>query len=371
VFSLFFVSHEKQTNKQQQTTTNNNKQQQTNNNKQQQQQQQWNVDQYQTQHNFVWKYGMQSLYELAKPKPGEYILDLGCGTGELTNEFYQKTRMMKNNNNDRNTQNNRGTTSTTGSTTATCDSPLTMQNTIVVGIDSDLNMIRKATEQYPHIEFRQGDMRTFATSVLVAVPDNDTDFQESILPKEYDLIFSNAAMHWIPSNDIDLVMSDIVSSLKNGGRLVVEFGGYGNVQTIIEGCEYATNQLLKQQQPQIDLTFPYYKQPWYFPKIAELASVVEEKDKNDNMEITLMELYDRPTPLIGDDGIEQWIRQFGSQKLIPFGVLEDDFLTSQFFHYVNEYVRPFLYNPMEQYWFADYRRIRMVATKKQKRTKEK
>lgn len=302
---------------------------------------------------------MESLYQLAKPKMGETILDLGCGTGELTNDFYQtiiQEYQDQQSNNDISTNNH---------TSNEC----TIPKTIIVGIDSDINMIQKATEQFPHIIFRHDDMRTFTFTK------NTLQNNENTIPNKYDLIYSNAALHWIPTKNIHTVIEGISSSLSTGGRFVTEFGGYGNIQTIIDGCNYATNQLLLQSQKsnnQIlsNITFPYYKQPWYFPKISEFTSVVEQYD----MEVTFVELYDRPTPLIGDDGIEQWIRMFGLYKLIPLSILEhnnttddDNVLLSTFFSHVKEYVRPNLYDPLKQCWFGDYRRIRMVAIKKQRK----
>ena len=46
-------------------------------------QQTWDADRYQNQHSFVWQYGT-ALIDLLAPQPGEQILDLGCGTGQLT-----------------------------------------------------------------------------------------------------------------------------------------------------------------------------------------------------------------------------------------------------------------------------------------------
>ena len=50
----------------------------------------WNPDLYKNNHSFVYDYG-KDLLALLDPKDGEVILDLGCGTGELTYEISKKT----------------------------------------------------------------------------------------------------------------------------------------------------------------------------------------------------------------------------------------------------------------------------------------
>ncbi|UOR06087.1 methyltransferase domain-containing protein [Hymenobacter aerilatus] len=141
---------------------------------------QWNADTYSQKHAFVFHYGA-GLLDLLAPKPGELILDLGCGSGELTQR-------------------------------------IVAADAVVIGLDASASMIAKAREQFPTLDFRVGDGASFA------------------LPERFDAIFSNAALHWMPA--AAAVVQQMQQHLKPGGRLVAEFGGKGNVAQI-------TNALLR------------------------------------------------------------------------------------------------------------------------------
>ncbi|QFS47091.1 class I SAM-dependent methyltransferase [Nostoc sphaeroides] len=141
----------------------------------------WDTSLYEDKHAFVWQYG-EDLLQLLNPQPGESILDLGCGTGQLTEKIAQ----------------------------AGAD---------VWGIDSAPAMIEKARENYPHIRFDVA---------------NAANFQ---VDKPLDAVFSNAVLHWV--KEADSAIASIHQSLKPGGRFVAEFGGKGNVLAIATALESA------------------------------------------------------------------------------------------------------------------------------------
>lgn len=134
----------------------------------------WNSALYEQNHAFVWQYG-ESLLELLAPQAGERILDLGCGTGQLTEKIAQS-------------------------------------GAFVQGIDSSLSMISTAKANYPHISFAAADARDFQVEVPL------------------DAVFSNAVLHWVKQPDA--AIDCVEKALRPGGRFVAEFGGKGNVGAI-------------------------------------------------------------------------------------------------------------------------------------------
>ena len=106
------------------------------------------------------------LASLIAPRPAMRVVDLGCGTGELTAQLHQKL----------------GATQT-------------------VGIDSSAAMLAKAP-QAPGLRFEQQDIATFA-------------------PREkLDLVFSNAALHWVP--DHAELFRRLTGLLAPGGQIAVQ-----------------------------------------------------------------------------------------------------------------------------------------------------
>jgi trans-aconitate methyltransferase len=139
----------------------------------------WDSALYDDRHSFVWKKS-EDLVGMLDPKPGERILDLGCGTGHLTDR-------------------------------------LASSGANVIGLDSSPSMIAQARQNFPKLNFQLMD----ATSFRFDDP--------------FDCIFSNAALHWM--RDAPLVAESMARALKHGGRLVLEMGAKENIARIRAGIE--------------------------------------------------------------------------------------------------------------------------------------
>jgi len=145
----------------------------------------WNSELYDNKHEFVAEYG-KGLFEFIPDNKEQAILDLGCGTGTLTDQLlkYGKT---------------------------------------VVGVDSSQEMIERAKKQFDKVDFRVCD----ALNLPFA--------------EEFNVVFSNAVFHWI--SDHDTLLKNINKTLKPGGMLVCEFGGVRNVDTIIKAFAKACSSI--------------------------------------------------------------------------------------------------------------------------------
>jgi len=132
----------------------------------------WDPDDYAKNARFVSDLGAPVL-ALLDPRPGERILDLGCGDGALTLE-------------------------------------LVAAGAHVVGIDGSEAQIEAARAL--GLDARVGDGERL-------------DFEG-----EFDAVFTNAALHWMKRPD--LVIDGAWRALVPGGRFVGEFGGHGCVHHI-------------------------------------------------------------------------------------------------------------------------------------------
>ncbi|MBS4200796.1 methyltransferase domain-containing protein [Bacillus sp. FJAT-49732] len=195
----------------------------------------------------------------------------------------------------------------------------------VVGVDKSENMVHFARKKYPHIPFIIGD----ATELNYI--------------NEYDAVFSNATLHWVKPPSQALYC--IYKSLKQGGRFVAEFGGKGNIQVI-------TNEIINQLKI-VGFENNIEKFPWYFPSIGEYSSLMEEI----GFKVTFAQHFDRPTPLEGDNGLQNWIEMFANDMFD--GIPNDQ--KKVMLKNVENNVRDILYH--DGNWIADYKRIRVIGIK--------
>ena len=115
------------------------------------------------------------------PKPGERILDVGCGDGALTEQ-------------------------------------LCARGCAVVGVDTSEALLTAARA-------RGLDARL-------------ADVQDLPFEAEFDAVFSNAVLHWV--REPEAAARSMRKALKPGGRLAVEFGGHGNVAAIATALRAAS-----------------------------------------------------------------------------------------------------------------------------------
>ena len=136
----------------------------------------WDADLYDGRHHFVTAHG-DDLLSLLDARPGERILDLGCGTGDHV-------------------------------------AALRAAGVDAIGVDSSAEMIERALVNHPGLPVSVGDARTLGGD-------------------GFDGVLSNAVLHWIP--EAAQVSAAIARALRPGGRFAAEFGGSGNVAAIREG----------------------------------------------------------------------------------------------------------------------------------------
>jgi len=132
----------------------------------------WDPERYARNARFVSDLGMPVVHLLA-PRPGERILDLGCGDGVLA------ARLME-------------------------------MGCKVVGVDGSEMQVAAARKLGVDARVMTGETLQFRD--------------------EFDAVFSNAALHWMLQPDE--VIAGVWRALRCGGRFVAEMGGHGNVETI-------------------------------------------------------------------------------------------------------------------------------------------
>ena len=242
--------------------------------------QQWSAGSYDTHARFVSELASGVVDWLA-PRPGEHILDVGCGDGVLT-------------------------------------AALRDAGADVVGVDSSPDFIAAARARGLDARLMDGEALEFGP--------------------EFDAVFSNAALHWMPR--ADAVVSGISRALKPGGRFVAEFGGHSNVAAIVTAMRAIGERRGGD---------PALANPWYFPAPQVYQKLLERHG------FSVRRIALIPRPVVLKTGIEGWLMLFRKPFFAQFGDAAQQALDDTV-----ALLRPALCDA-EGNWTADYVRLRVEA----------
>jgi trans-aconitate 2-methyltransferase len=178
----------------------------------------------------------------------ETLLDLGCGNGVVTGRLAEILRDGQ-----------------------------------VTGLDSSAEMIRLARERfpadrYPNLRFVEMDAAAIR------------------LPGQFDVVFSNAALHWV--QDQAAVLRGVRSCLRPRGRLLFQMGGQGNAAEILSTLN-ALARLPRWRSRLEGFACPYFFQgpEQYRRRLSELG-----------FHPGRVELVEKDMQHSGTDGLKGWLR---------------------------------------------------------------
>jgi len=159
------------------------------------------------------------LFNLIDIKSQESVLDIGCGTGNLTSKIKDLTSGK------------------------------------VIGIDLSEGMINEAVESNGNC-----GIQFFAKNI-----------QDIIYEKEFDAVFCNYALQWFA--DISLSLNKLYKALKSGGRIAVQAPA-----TVLYCPNFvdAINGIMNKDE-KLSKVFSSFKSPWLFLETAEEYSLLFEQ----------------------------------------------------------------------------------------------
>ncbi len=208
---------------------------------------QWDAQEYERSSAAQQKWAHEMIPKL-RLKGDEVLLDIGCGDGKVTAAIAAR-----------------------------------LPGGRVVGVDNSDDMISLARKRYheasnPNLRFQKED----ATKL---------PFHE-----EFDVVFSNAALHWI--RDHLPVLNGVSRSLRPGGRIMLQMGGQGNASDVVALFHAHTNQRKWR------LYFSNFEPPYAFYSSVEYRQWIRDV----GLQPQRIELVPKDMTHEGRAGFEGWIK---------------------------------------------------------------
>lgn len=200
----------------------------------------------------------------------EKIIDIGCGPGNSTRVLAQR-----------------------------------WPESIITGLDNSPAMIEKAGMDYPDQEWILSDISGFETDI------------------KYDIVFSNAAIQWIPGHE-NLLLK-LFSFLSTGGALAIQIPQF-NEMPLGKSLEKISGKIKwKELTHGCRELFTYHESGYYYDILAQSSNSIEM------WETSYCHVMD------SHESILEWIRSTGLKPYIDR--MKDDFMKSEFEYEVLESIR--------------------------------
>ncbi len=253
----------------------------------------WNAEDYAKNSEAQRKWAME-LIGLLNLKGNESVLDIGCGDGKITAEI-----------------------------------ACLVKDGEVIGIDNSTEMINLARNKFqpamhPNLSFEVMDAKKIS------------------FVNQFDVVFSNAALHWIKGHDE--VMKSIAASLRPNGRIMLQMGGKGNASDILN----CFNEMMSEKEwskyfLDFDFTYNFLDANDYRTMLSKYGLIEKQ--------VALIPKNMTPK---GKDGLAGWIRTTWLPYLekIPTGTLREEFVSAVVERYVSKF-------PVDESGFVHVKMVRL------------
>ena len=154
----------------------------------------------------------------------------------------------------------------------------------VVGLDNSREMISFARDRFLLHELAEPRLPVWRRFEILSIED------------EFDLVLSFACLHWV--QDHGPVLEGIRRSLKNGGRILMQFGGRGNAAGILD----VVDELISEQK--WSRYFEGFRFPYGFFGSEEYRIWLDRA----GLKALRVELVPKDMVQIGREGLVSWFR---------------------------------------------------------------